>query len=145
MQKYNYTTVDTIFSKFSRDLRGVDIHESDMIEWIGEALGFLGVSEIQKEAVAFLKVKNHSVDVPDGFQGVIQVAVYNDWKGDDDELSPCNIVSNITENTVEEVKAGCTDGKYNGIGITDCNGRLIFNDDNIAYFRPKFVYHMVIS
>ena len=45
-QKFSYTSVNTILSKFNRDLRGNDISESDIIEWIGEALGFMKIVEI---------------------------------------------------------------------------------------------------
>ena len=38
MQEINYTTVNRIFSKVSRDLGIDDFSESDVIEWAGEAL-----------------------------------------------------------------------------------------------------------
>ena len=57
MTEMTYTTVDRVLSKFHRDLRGAEINESDAIEWIGEALGFLQVYQVQEEAVAFLEVK----------------------------------------------------------------------------------------
>ena len=88
MQKYDYTSVDTIFAKFSRDLRGTDLHESDVIEWIGEALGFLKIAEMHEEAIAFLEVKNHVVEVPTNFHAVIQVAKYNNWQGPKDDMCP---------------------------------------------------------
>ena len=96
MQKFEYTSVDTIFAKFSRDLRGTDLHESDIIEWIGEALGFMNVVEIQEEAIAFIEVKNHKAELPNNFKSVIQVAKYNGWKGPEDCLSPCNIIKQIS-------------------------------------------------
>ena len=76
-QKFSYTSVNTILSKFNRDLRGNDISESDIIEWTGEALGFMKIVEIQEEALAFLEVRNHQAELPDGFQNIIQIARNN--------------------------------------------------------------------
>lgn len=72
-----YTTVDTILSMVHRDLRGTNIHELDVIEWIGEAMGFLEVGELLEESVAFLEVKNHEAPLPDWFKFVIQIAKYD--------------------------------------------------------------------
>ena len=60
-QPIQYTTVDRIFNKLYRDLRETSLNESDVIEWIGEALDFLKVAENQEEAIAFLEVKNHQL------------------------------------------------------------------------------------
>ena len=143
MQKFDYTSVDTIFAKFSRDLRGTDLHESDVIEWIGEALGFLKVSEIQEEAIAFIEVKNHKAEVPDGFQSVIQLAKYNNWTGPKDELSPCGIMTDLcnTDNTPVVTSPGndCGCGTTNRqFVVTDCHGNIIEGEENVVYFRPHF-------
>lgn len=145
MQKFDYTSVDTIFAKFSRDLRGTDLHESDVIEWIGEALSFLKVSEIHEEAVAFIEVTNHKAEVPNGFQDVIQIARYNNWMGPTQDLSPCKIIDNIPNEEINEHnQCGCGhsignhtnhDRKYI---ITDCQGNIIDGEENISYFRPRF-------
>lgn len=145
MQKFNYTSVDTIFAKFSRDLRGTDLHESDVIEWIGEALGFLKVAEIQDEALAFIEVKNHKAELPENFQDIIQVARYNNWKGPTDDLSPCKTLENIcNENNNENSEC---DSRYllrdssessRRYIITDCQGNIVDGEDNISYFRPRF-------
>ena len=66
-QKLEYTSMETIFSKFNRDLRGTDISESDLVEWSAEALGFMKVVEIQEEALAFIEVQNHQAELPCGF------------------------------------------------------------------------------
>lgn len=73
-----FTTVDRILAKLQRDLKLEEIDEGDVIEWIGEALGFLNVAEIQEEAVAFLNVKNYECDLPKNFHLVLQVAKYQD-------------------------------------------------------------------
>lgn len=139
MQKYNYTSVDTIFAKFSRDLRGTDLHESDVIEWIGEALGFLKIAESHEEAIAFLEVKNHVVEVPNNFHAVIQVAKYNNWTGPKEDMCPAGIIKSVVEPSTYQPGCGCEsetklDRSY---AISDCNGNII-NEDDIYYFRPKF-------
>ena len=68
MPELQYTTVDRVLAKFHRDLRGIDINESDAIEWIGEALDLLKVNQIQEQAVAFIEVKNYQADLPKGFK-----------------------------------------------------------------------------
>lgn len=132
-QKFNYTSIETIFAKFSRDLRDTDLHEGDLIEWTAEALEFLKVAEIQQEAVFFGEVKNHTVEVPLGFQSVIQVAKYNNWKGPDKELAPCAVVD--CKSTIDFDNRDCSNNR--GV-ITDCRGGLLINDDDIAYYRPYF-------
>jgi len=69
-----FTTVDRILAKSYRELKETDLDESDAIEWIGEALDFLSVFEVQEEAVTFLEVKNFEAELPKGFQMVLQVA-----------------------------------------------------------------------
>ena len=72
--KYTYVSAEVILNKLSRDLRGTDIHESDVIDWTGEALGAMKVANILEEAVAFVDVKNHHTAVPLGMQYVMQIA-----------------------------------------------------------------------
>lgn len=76
MSEIQFTTVDRILHNIGRDLRGTDIHETDVIDWVGEALEFLNTPEIQDEAVAFLRVKDYEAEIPDGFQLVLQMARY---------------------------------------------------------------------
>lgn len=141
-QKFNYTSVDTIFAKFSRDLRGTDLHESDVIEWIGEALGFMKVVEIQEEAVAFIEVKDFKAELPIGFQSIIQIAKDNYWSAEV-KKSPCDIINSICncENTSTQVIAtedcGCTPNNT-GYVVTDCQGKILNEGVEIAYYRPYF-------
>ena len=83
MNEIQFVSVDRVLAKFHRDLRDTSVNETDMIEWIGEALGFLKVQQIQEEAVAFLEVKNYETDVPQYFNMVIQVARKNNWAKED--------------------------------------------------------------
>lgn len=130
MQRYNYVTIDTIFSKFSRDLRGTDIHESDIIEWVGEALGFLQTSSVLEEAVSFLEIKNHTADLPFGFKNLIQAASY---KGNIKDFFNKECVKIQEEQECEEYEEQeiCEDCIE-----MDCQGEIILDDENIVYFRP---------
>ena len=125
-QKLEYTSMETIFSKFNRDLRGTDISESDLVEWAAEALGFMKVVEIQEEALAFIEVQNHQAELPCGFQAVIQIARNNDWISDSGTCT-----SDIVETTMED-ETTITEPTF-----IDCQGNLI-GDPDIAYYRPYF-------
>ena len=134
-QKLQYTTMDTIFSKFHRDLRGTDITESDLIEWSAEALGFMKVVELQEEAVAFIEVNNHIADLPCGFKAVLQIARNTKWNPYDKEntgMCPSDIV--------EEEPTGVNPLDYNPLSpnvFVDCQGAII-GDHEAAYYRPYF-------
>lgn len=93
-----YTTVNTIIAKAYRDFRGTDLNESDAIEWIGEALEFLKVPQIQEQAVAFIEVENHEANVPRGLQMVIQIARNNEWTEEtaEEEVIPAETVEEVT-------------------------------------------------
>ena len=80
MSELQYTTVNRVIAKIYRDLKDIDLHETDAIEWIGEALEFLKVPQIQEQDVICLKVKNYEAIFPVGFQMVLQVARYNGEK-----------------------------------------------------------------
>ena len=84
MSQIQFTTVDRILANLNRDLKGLDTNESDIIEWIGEALDFLQMPEVQEECVAFIKVENYEADLPEGFQMLLQMSKYN--KEPDNEL-----------------------------------------------------------
>ena len=79
MSEIQFTTVDRVLAKIHRDLKGINLNESDAIEWIGEALDFLKVPQIQEEAVLFSEVKNHHVELPYGFHMILQVARNRHW------------------------------------------------------------------
>ena len=98
MSELQFTTVDRIFSKLHRELKGTDLNETDVIEWIGEALDHLKVAESQEQAVRFLKVKNNHAEVPKGFQMVLQIARDNEFIVDEEDLK--TIVEYLPEGTI---------------------------------------------
>ena len=75
-----YTTVDRIFAKVNRDF-GQTISESDMIEWIGEALEAINVPRLYQEAVAFVEVKNFTCCLPNFLFQINQIARDTQYDG----------------------------------------------------------------
>jgi hypothetical protein len=74
MSTLKYVTIDRVFSKISRDLKGTETNEGDVIEWIGEALEFLEVPQILVEDVKFLKVVDYHTEMPEGLHMITQIA-----------------------------------------------------------------------
>lgn len=123
MNKYSFVSSQVILAKLSSDLRGTNLHESDIIDWVGEALGFMKVTTNLEEATAFLDVKNHHVSFPEGLQYIIQVAKDNNF--------PEDIQNTISPPSVETVLAP------NVPVVLDHNDQ--FEDIvNVAYYRPYF-------
>jgi hypothetical protein len=129
MSELQYTTIDRLFAKFSRDLRGTTLNESDVIEWIGEALEFLKVFQFQEQAVAFLEVKDFVSELPVGFQMVLQIARNNEWSSEN-QCKPCDIISAI--DTTSDIDPCATK-----VLTTNCNGYILNGEDIVAY-RPQF-------
>lgn len=134
-QKFQFVTIDTIIAKYLRDFKGLEFNEDELIEWIGEALGFMKMANASEEAIAFLEVKNHQATLPNGLHYIIQVAKNNDWKA---EETDCCSVQKIVEEIVQPQET-CTDcgGWTSDLVPVDCNGEII-GDQEIAYYRPYF-------
>lgn len=118
-----YTSIDRVFAKLRRDRGNLQgIGESDIIEWVGEALEFMGAVSQYEEAVSFIEIKNHQAYLPYGYIEIIQVANNHCWE------DKCNIcVTNVLdeeEEVLEEI----------GVPI-DCEGKPITQYD-MAYYRP---------
>jgi hypothetical protein len=78
MSLLKYISVDRVFSKLNRDLKGTELNESDVIEWIGEALEFLAVPQVLVEDVKFLKVVDFHTEFPENLHMVTQIAKHNE-------------------------------------------------------------------
>lgn len=118
METLNYTSVDRIFSKIGRDLKGEDnIDEIDVIEWIGEALEFLKVHQIQEQSVQFIEVKNNEAFLPKGLQMVLQIAKDNEWSPE----TPIKCMEKIADKIEEKVKENTE--------CVDCGDHEIFDKD----------------
>ncbi len=130
MEKFNYVSVDTIFAKVLRDFRGMDISESDIVEWVGEALGFMRTPGIHEEAVAFIEVRNHRCDMPEGMKVILQVARNNSWT---DQTASSNGLSPQVVIEALACEHPCPD---NGLLVDPDTG--IPDDSGIFYYRPYF-------
>ncbi len=89
MSKLKYITIDRIFSRLNRDLKGTELNESDVIEWIGEALEFLEVPQILEEDVRFLQVKDYHADMPDNLHLLTQIARNTTYSENIETLEKC--------------------------------------------------------
>lgn len=75
---YNSVSVKQILSKLYRDLKPNNTSwESDAIEWIGEALSFIGVTHGFVEKVVELKVKDNRTPLPADFY-TLKAVYYED-------------------------------------------------------------------
>jgi hypothetical protein len=138
MSELQYTTVDRVLAKIHRDLKGIELNESDAIEWIGEALEFLKVPQIQEQAVAFMEVNNYEANLPNGFQMVLQLARHNNWTPETKE--DCAIPTEVIEEVTEESCNECDDCFSEPL---DCTGKPLFDDycpKYIPYFDMQWQY-----
>jgi hypothetical protein len=119
-----YTTVDRIFSKLDRELKRDNVSEIDVVEMIGEALEFIGVSLIYEPAVAFIQVIGHQCEMPKHLQTIIQIARNNAY-------SP--VVASEVVTTASVISTGEPDVPV----ALDYNGTPI-NEYELAYYRPYF-------
>lgn len=129
----NYTSIDTIFSKFYRDIKDSDISETDIVEWAGEALDFMSVYETQEQAVAFIEVKNYTAEMPDGIKYLTQIARDNNFS--------CPVETETTTGCPNDVITACTNpleepAPMEPVPIA-CDGRPL-TDYDLAYYRPYF-------
>jgi hypothetical protein len=138
MQKYSYISVDNILAKYHRDFRGLDVHESDAIEWIGEALGFMKIPSAQEERIAFMEVKNHQAVLPNGLHYIIGIARDNHWVKTDPTTCPSEVATALAE--VAAITDPCTNTDACGNVIdcipVDCYGRPL--DKDFTYYTPYF-------
>lgn len=144
--RYNYVSIDRIFSKLLRDY-GDQFNEGDVIEWCGEALEFIGAPQYYEEAVAFIEVKNHQCKLSSGTHAIIQIARNHNWTGSkDDKFCPSTVISELITSPFIQTSdscANCGDTPVNPVTVLpdyivlDCNGQPI-NEYDIAYYRPYF-------
>lgn len=135
MAKYQFISLDTILAKYHRDFRGLGINEGDAIEWIGEALGLAKTYSNSEEAIAYMEVKNHQAEMPNGLHHIIQIARNNTWTPAHKEECTVEAVIEILE--PEHNCTDCEEGYAKNLIPIDCQGRII-GDYEVAYYRPFF-------
>ena len=122
---YKFVNINRIFSKLIRDL-DKDIREDDVIEWVGEALEFIGAERYYQPAIAFIEVKNHQCILPSMMHDIKQIARNNRWSKAESTLCPKAIIEDTSEDEDPVIPIPL-----------DCNGQPI-NDYELAYYRPYF-------
>ena len=135
-KNYGYTSVDRIFSKLDRDITST-FNEDYIIEWIGEALEHIGVTNQFEEAVAFIEVKNHQCVVPKYCGQITQIARDTRWSPvtKNKECTPKAIIDEIPS-VVCKKSTNCEDEKLDYV-VLDCQGTPVM-EYGIAYYRPYF-------
>lgn len=137
-RKLQYTTLDRVLSKLYRDLGLEEISETDVVEWAGEALEFIGAVTLYEEAVAFVEVENHQADLPNGLHSIIQIARNNKWSKQNKDLCPANIITDCTtEELIQDKDCGCSRSLTDYPVPLDCHGTPL-TDYEVAYYRPYF-------
>lgn len=107
MNNFQYTSVDRIFSKLYRDLPDViDIHEDDVLEYIGEACEYLNIPNNLEEAVSFIDVKDYHAPLPKHLHLIIQIAKYNGSLGKEFKEC-CNEIKKNNINKSDNYVLGC--------------------------------------
>lgn len=93
-------SLDRVISKLYRDLGIDEISETNVIEWVSEALEFISTPTIYENAIKVIEIKNHQGDLPVGLHAIIQVARDNEFKAE----NPCDKLDTITKDNVEELE-----------------------------------------
>ena len=125
-QKFQFVSIDTIVSKYLRDFRGLDFNEDEVIEWIGEAVGFTKMANASEEAIAFLEVRNYQAELPQWLHYIIQIARKNNWVKEDFYTCTTEILEQLEVAPVPPAPI-----------TTNCQGELSEEVEPV-YYRPYF-------
>lgn len=136
--KYGFVPIVSVFAKLTRDLGLDKVDESDVIEWAGEALEAIGSVPMYEQAVAFMEVRNHQAEIPNGTLLIDSVARNNCWNGkSSNNLCPADLLTEIKE-TLDVSCADANNPCKNTLPIPlDCKGQPLM-DYSVAYYRPYY-------
>lgn len=135
-----YTSVSRILSKIHRELGDVDLNETDILEFIGEAMSFLSAPQMQEEVVAFLEVVNNEADAPVSLVNILQIARNNSWSKPEDSCAMLEEFSCNNFSCDDLIPDPCAINSANQAGYPvplDCNGIPIIDFD-VTHYRPYF-------
>lgn len=131
MENMKFTTIDRVLARLGRDLRGTDLHETDIIEYIGDCMDEFKISGIVEQATCFSEVKNFECEVPKHLNLVLQIARYNNYEEEDDTcVIPKETIEEVSQKSVEDSQSCFSEP-------LDCEGNPIFDDYCPAYI-PHF-------
>ena len=140
MSQVKLTSIERVISGVYRDLNpSVEINESDMIEWAGEALEHIGAYSQLEERVEYLKVNDHRVLIPCGLHKIVQVA----YKFTDDEPTEAAMLTTC-DGTAECTTPNCANCNPDSCTEDLCakSGQLIANAELwLEYYKPTRFKH----
>ena len=136
-QKYQYTSADRIFAKLVRE--GIsNFDEGDVIEYIGEALEFIGAVPYYEEAISFMEVKDHQCELPNGIHQIVQLARNLCWKKDsEDNLCAASVIQELCEIPGSSSNGGEICPPNPAPIPLNCEG-MPMTEYDVAYYRPYF-------
>ena len=133
-RQFQYTSLDRVLAKVYRDVGLEEVSTTDVVEWAGEALELMEIIAVYEEAVAFMEVKNHQADLPNGLHSIVQLARNNRWVKSEQKICPAEVVLDCDCDKPAPVPKPTP---CNLPVVLDCHGTPI-SDHNLAYYRPYF-------
>lgn len=122
-------SVDRVFTRLNRLGVPTD-NESDIIEWIGQALEEIGAIPQYEEAVAFIVVENFTCQLPANFHSITQIAKNNLYSAGL-QASACTCEDVINNAEEDEEEGPSIPVAINAQGEPE-------NAYDLAYYRPFF-------
>lgn len=129
-----YTTIDRIVTKIKRDYYIDDVSETDVAEYVGEALEAIGHVKYLEQSISFLRVKNYKAELPNGFQYLNLIAKDNTVNSDEDyKCSVMNTINDVLEENKKvlfKTECGCQEVEVDTdryLIPIDCEGRPMVN------------------
>ncbi len=75
MSQVKLTSIERVLAGLYRDLSpSIELNESDMVEWAGEALEFIGAYTQMDEKVEYIRVDDYRALIPCGLHRIVQIA-----------------------------------------------------------------------
>jgi hypothetical protein len=133
---YTYTSVGRIFATLTREK--FSFEEDSVIEWIGDALDFIGTPRMLEPAIAFAEVKNNQCPVPQYAHTIGQIARYRDWNPDCAPSCTPQAIIQEAPNIFYQNCSTCGNqptGQDMGYVVLDGKGSPVVEYD-LAYYRP---------
>ena len=137
MSQVKLTSLDRVISGIYRDLKpAVEINESDMVEWAGEALEYIGAYSQLDEKVEYLAINDFKALVPCGLHKIVQVA----YKFTEDAPNDTAILTTCDSSEDTCSTSGCTNCDTEGCTGDLCAhaSQLIANASLwLEYYKPS--------
>ena len=137
MSQVKLTSLDRVISGIYRDLNPVvELNESDLVEWAGEALEYIGAYSQLDEKVEYLKIDDFKALIPCGLHKIVQVA----YKFTDDAPNDAAMLTTCDSSDTTCSTSGCTNCDTAGCTGDLCAhaSQLIANANLwLEYYKPS--------